>query len=304
MSILVKGNGITVIGPRKTPPSPLFKMTIDTTQAGSASDTFVLPLMTPNPDIYSTNFVVDWGDGSTDTITSRTDPALTHVYSSSGTYQISLDGEWDGIQFNNGGDKLKLSSIDNWGTNQWKAMTGSFRGCTNMVANYSDSPDTSLVNYMGNAFLNCTNFNGQVNFDTSACTFFGSMFAGCTNFNQEVIFNAPLLGTTYSMFNGCVNFNSIVNLTTTSSLLTTERMFQGCSSFNSSVTISDTSGVTNMGVMFYVCTSFNQPITFDTSTVTTMSNMFYNCDAFDQTINFDGSALLSTYKMFQGCHAL
>jgi len=35
-----------------------FKMTIDTTKAGSASDTFVLPLV--NGAAY--NFVVDWGD--------------------------------------------------------------------------------------------------------------------------------------------------------------------------------------------------------------------------------------------------
>ena len=36
------------------------------------------------------DYTVDWGDGSTDTITSRTDPALTHVYSSSGTYRLTL----------------------------------------------------------------------------------------------------------------------------------------------------------------------------------------------------------------------
>ena len=39
-------------------------------------------------------------------------------------------------------------SIDNWGTNKWKSGIGSFRLCTNMVANYSDSPDfTEIVKY-------------------------------------------------------------------------------------------------------------------------------------------------------------
>ena len=64
--------------------NPNFLMTIDTTQAGSASDTFILPC--GNIGIY--NAVIDWGDGSTSNITSYNDADLTHVYSVSGIYQI------------------------------------------------------------------------------------------------------------------------------------------------------------------------------------------------------------------------
>ena len=117
---------------------PLFKMTVDTTQPGSASDTFVLPLQSTVND-----FVINWGDGNIETVTLVT--SVSHTYTVGGTYQISLDGSFSGIKFLNGGDKLKVASIDNWGTNQWLDMNAAFYGCTNMVANYTDSPDTSKI---------------------------------------------------------------------------------------------------------------------------------------------------------------
>jgi len=273
MSILVKGNGITVIGPRKTPPPPpdtTFKMTVDTTQAGSASDTFVLPLRTG-----TVNMTVFWGDGNSDVITAYNQAELTHIYASSGTYQITLDGDFTAVFFINGGDKLKLSSIDNWGTNQWTIFGFCFYGCANMVANYSDTPDTSICNSFQNQFRDCTNFNGAVNFDTSSLTSTVGMFYGCTNFSQPINWNCPLLTTSASMFHLCTNFNSTVNLTTTSALTNLTRMFQQCTNFNSAITISNTSGVTNMSIMFYFCTNFDQDVSaFQINSLTTASLMF------------------------------
>ena len=66
-----------VVGPRLTTViDPLFKMTIDTTQAGSASDTFELAFATSS----SVNLTVDWGDGTSDVITTYNQSELTHVY--------------------------------------------------------------------------------------------------------------------------------------------------------------------------------------------------------------------------------
>jgi len=61
-----------------------FIMTIDTTKAGSASNTFILPCI--NGGVYDA--VIDWGDGSTSNITTYNDVDLTHVYSVSGVYQL------------------------------------------------------------------------------------------------------------------------------------------------------------------------------------------------------------------------
>jgi hypothetical protein len=58
-------------------PNPDFVSTWDTTNAGSASDTIVLPMTAGN--------TVHWGDGSSDTTN-------THTYASSGTYTITIEG--------------------------------------------------------------------------------------------------------------------------------------------------------------------------------------------------------------------
>lgn len=258
-----------------------FKMTIDTTQGGSASDTFILPLR-----VGTVNMTVYWGDGNSDVITTYNQAELTHVYSLSGSYQITLDGDFTAVYFANGGDKLKLSSIDNWGGNQWSVFAFCFYGCSNMVANYTDTPDTNLCNTFQNQFRDCINFNGAVDFDASLVTSMSSMFQGCTSFNQSVDFNAPLLGNASSIFQGCTNFNSAVDFITSSSLTTMTRMFQQCTNFNSSVTISNTSGVTDMSIMFYLCTNFDQDVSaFQINSLTNAASMFL-LSGFTQT-NYD-----------------
>ena len=83
-----------------------FKMTVDTTQAGSASDTFVLPLHSG-----TTSMTVSWGDGNSDVITAWNQAELTHVYASSGTYQISCDGSFAGLKQSGSSDKKKIVGL-------------------------------------------------------------------------------------------------------------------------------------------------------------------------------------------------
>ena len=220
MSILVKGNGITVIGPRKTPPSPLFKMTIDTTKAGSASDTFVLSLQSG-----VTNMTVYWGDGNSDLITAYNQAELTHVYSSSGTYQVTLDGSFTGLKQVVASDRLKIMSIDNWGVNVWTKCNFSFYTCTNIVANYTDNPVlTGNMHYM---FQSCINFNGSLEIDATNTATMYFMFIGCSSLNKPITFlNSSSVGSMQYMFNGCTVFNQDVSSLDITSLTTATGMFQ------------------------------------------------------------------------------
>ena len=85
-----------------TPPVNLdFVSTWDTTKAGSASDTVVLPLLSGG--VYSGT--IDWGDGSTSALSYAN---RTHTYASGGVKVITISGTIGGFQFNNGGDKLKI----------------------------------------------------------------------------------------------------------------------------------------------------------------------------------------------------
>ena len=91
--------------------TPMFISKWDTTQAGSANDTVVLPLVSDG----DYDFTVDWGDGSRDNITAYNQSEVTHQYSSTGIYDIKIHGDITGWQFNNGGDDDKITEISKWG---------------------------------------------------------------------------------------------------------------------------------------------------------------------------------------------
>ncbi len=130
-------SGITSLSP---PVNNSFVITIKTDNSGtSSSNQFKIPLS--GGLTYSAN--IDWGDGNTTTQT--TDVSPTHTYASPGTYQISISGTFPSIQFANGGDKLKLLSIDNWGNITWTLLVAAFYGCTNMIGTYSDIPNILLL---------------------------------------------------------------------------------------------------------------------------------------------------------------
>ena len=275
-----------------------FKITIDTTKVGSSSNTFVLPLQNG-----ATSMTVFWGDGNNDVITAYNQAELTHVYSASGTYQVTLSGSFSGIKFNNTGDKLKLSSIDNWGTNVWGSMNRAFFGCSNMVGTYSDSPDTSSVLLMDYAFRDCSIFNSPLDLDTSSVTSMKAMLWVCTNFNQPLNFNTQnVIDFSFMMYN-CLAFNQPINFNTSSGT-DTQWMFKGCSILNSAFSLSNTSNVTTMSQMFSGCTLFNQAINFNVSSATTTNSMFYNCHNFNQVITFNAPVLKLANSMFERCYAL
>ena len=125
--------------------SSAFTFTVDTTQSGtSASDQFTLPLITST----GLDCVVDWGDGTTDNITSHTAPEVTHTYPSGGTYTIAISGDILGWRFNDGGDRFKMGEIQKWGVLNISVDAG-FWGCGNMTctATYAPTITTTKSKY-------------------------------------------------------------------------------------------------------------------------------------------------------------
>ena len=120
------------------PPIVGFKFSIDTRSAGSAADTFVLPLTA----LGTYNFEVDWGDTSTDTITAWSQSEATHVYDTAGMYTIECTGTLRVFTFAGTGDKLKLKEIHKWGGSSLDLAGGSFAffGCNNLTVSATDSP--------------------------------------------------------------------------------------------------------------------------------------------------------------------
>jgi surface protein len=239
----------------------------DTTKAGSASDTIVLPLTTST----GLNFTVDWGDGNIETITNHTQ--ATHQYTTPGVYVVKITGDILGWSFNNGGDKLKLMDIGQWGSFNISTSAG-FYGCTNMTCTATDAPlitSTSLQSY----FFDCINFNGAIgNWDVSSVINLRSMFLNASQFNQPI-------GNWY-----------------TSNVTDMSLMFRDASSFNQDISTKvvnsglpneyvawDTSNVIFMGQMFIRAALFNGDIgNWDVSSCTIMDFTFSNATAFNQDI--------------------
>jgi hypothetical protein len=151
MAISFKGS--VVIGPRRsTVIQTEFIMLIKTDNAGtSASDQFTIPTAGTG---Y--NYDVDWGDGTTSTgVTGST----THTFPSAGNYVVKISGDFPRIRFNNGGDRLKLLEVQNWGNIVWQTFYLAFFNCANMnitandgmsTANYTDT----IVGWANYVFTN------------------------------------------------------------------------------------------------------------------------------------------------------
>jgi predicted secreted protein len=157
-----------------------FLMTIATT---TATETFTIPCQ--NVGVFDAT--VNWGDGSKSVITAFNDADLAHVYATAGSYQIKItpnpNGAFPNIYFNNAGDRLKVTSVDNLGVMGWLTLQRAFFGLANMTSFIVGKTNTTSVTNVlqmlsNNTSLTNVSFDG---IDTSNVTTFASMLSTCTS---------------------------------------------------------------------------------------------------------------------------
>ena len=213
-------------------PHPPFIIVVDTTKAGSASTHFVLPCYGAN----AYNADVDWGDGGAHTTLTGSPGNVDHTYSVSGTYTIKIVensvGGFPTIRFSNGGDKLKLMQISQWGTNKWLTLSASFYGCANLTITATDSAtaNTGTVRTLYFAFSGCSaltifpwmDFHSVVEIDTT--------WSGCPIISFPAL-NLPLATKLDSGWYSCTAMTSF-GLVTLGSVLTARYAFFQCSGLN------------------------------------------------------------------------
>ena len=187
-------------------PSP-FTFKVDTRNPGASSNTqYRLPSVTSG----TYNFVVDWGDGSTDTITSFNQPEVTHTYSTGGVYTITITGDFTNINPNSTGDPQKITEIVKWGgTNLTINNIFAFRGCSNMICTATDSP--TLTSDISGCFFQANLItSGLANWDFSNVTSAQFILLSVPNWNEDISgwdvsnctsFNAAFTGTSMSQAN-------------------------------------------------------------------------------------------------------
>ena len=169
---------------------------VDTTKAGSASNTFVLPIIKATTETVK----IYWGDGTNSTGVNGNN---THVYAASGIYTVKIESRlFGGIYFNNLGDKAKITKIANYGQGVSRLNIGSFYGCSsllsidigNIVSNGADASNQyrgtalttvplfnlSSVTNASAMFYQCSKLTTVPLFDLSSCTNASNMFSGVT----------------------------------------------------------------------------------------------------------------------------
>jgi surface protein len=204
----------------------------------------------------SYNFIVDWGDKSSDLITSWDQKETTHYYSMPGIYIITIAGLLNGWSFNNRYDMTKITEIMQWGNISVGNSGGYFFGAQNLQLTAQDYPNLTETTNLKQAFAYAISLGNSERLDNWNVT-------GVTNM--------------YKMFYGSVSFNQSISNWDVSSVTNMEGMFAFTGSFNQPIGNWDVSSVTNMKGMFFMAESFNQPLgDWNISNVIDMNYMFTN----------------------------
>ena len=271
-------------------------------------------------DVY--NYNIDWGDGKSDMGITNGSPII-HTYDVADTYTVSITGTFPGIVFPNSltssyqHDSLKLLSVDQWGSIEWKSMSRAFKRAENLVINATDTPDISDVTSMEEAFYGAKYFDNNLSsWNTSNVTNMSGLFAGAINFDnggQPLTWNTSKVTDMSNMFadisslqNGPTSFNQDISGWNVSSVTNMYGMFNGAESFNQDIGGWNVSNVTSMCNMFQRAKSFNKNIgSWNVPNVTDMGSMF---SGFNDRVSFNNggqplawntSKVTDMSKMFQ-----
>ncbi len=240
---------------------------VDTTKAGSASNTFVLPIIKDTTETVK----IYWGDG---TNSMGVNGDNTHVYAASGVYTVKIESKiFGGIYFNNLGDKAKITKIANYGQGVSRLNIGSFYGCSSLL-----SID------IGNIVSNGVSASNQ--------------YRGCTALTTVPLLNLSSVTNAYAMFAYCTTLTT-VPLFNLSNCTSTQSIFYECTSLTT-VPLFDLSKVTDASYMFYLCTSLTTVPLFNLSNCTSTHSMFRQCTALTTVPLFDLSKVTNATSMFLG----
>jgi hypothetical protein len=237
-----------------------FVISVKTDNSGTSADNqFTLPTTGGG---Y--NYDIETSDGQT--ITGNTGNA-TITFPSAGEYQLKISGAFPQCHFNNGGDKLKLLSIDNFGIYALGSTSqrGAFIGCLNLVINATDIGHFENVTDFTSAWAGCSSLTSFPLINTSSGIQFGQTWAYCSSLTSFPLINTS--NATAFVFSG-------------------KGAWLFCSSLTSFPLI-DMSGVTNFKQAWNQCSSLTSfpSNAFDTTTTGNYNSAFSTTNLTTQSID-------------------
>jgi len=155
-----------------------FISTWDTTLGGGNTSGIELPLVSDG----NYNFYVNWGDGTTDIITSWDQAEKVHQYNNTGIYNVKIAGTIEGLTFIIGSNGDKIIGIDK-ADNLFLNNNRSFYSCSNLVyvAPMNFNQDST------NCFQNCSKLQyGLANADVSNVTDMNSFFEYAIDYSEDI----------------------------------------------------------------------------------------------------------------------
>jgi surface protein len=233
--------------PSVTPTSPAAFISVWRTTTNS--ETISLPLVSSGT--YS--FLVDWGDGNSNTITTWNTFDKNHTYEFAGDYTVTISGVINGWSFQTStSSNTKFISVIKWGVLQIGNTGGAFFGCTNLdLSTVTDTLNLSGVISLASMFRNCsslTTINNINLWNTSTVTTTTLMFWGATNFDDNIGgWNMGQVTNTTNMFFNATSFNnggsSTINDWNVGNLQNATGMFRNAIAFEQQI---DTWNIVNL----------------------------------------------------------
>src|SRR5690625_1370266 len=193
------------------------------------------------------------------------------------------------IKFNDGGDKLKIISVENWGTIEWSSMEKAFYGAENLIINAVGIPNLDNVSDMSYAFAgtNIENVVNMHNWNTSEVTDLSSIFENASSFNESIeTWDVSNVTDMTKAFKGATAFNQSLNNWEVTNVISMQSMFEGAASFNQPLSSWDVQQVSTINSMFKNASNFNQNLnTWEISQITDMTDLFNGASSFNQSLS-------------------
>lgn len=265
------------------------------------TNTLMLPLY---PHINHTfAFTVDWGDGTSETVTSEN---ASHTYEEEDIYPVVITGTCNGFGFSyasNEANEDSLVDVLRWGDVKFHNFGYIFAGCDNLETfSAKDAPNLSGITSFKGLFLRAESFNTDLSaWNTSGVTDMTGMFSIARAFNGDISsWDTSNVTSMDSMFFQANAFNQDISAWNTGNVENMSYIFRLATAFNQDISSWDTESVTNFDSAFSAAYAFNQDISsWDTSNVITMNAMFENSSSFNQDLSgWDVFKVTNMQRMF------
>ena len=212
-----------------------------TDNPGSSDDNQItLPLV----DDGSYDFTVDWGDGTSSTITEWDQADVTHTYSASGEYIVTISGLIEGLLLSTkgGADEEKIIEVRHWGALKFSSSTPrAFELAENLVFTGNDALDLSGVTDLSDFFGGASSFDGYIgNWDVSSVTNLSKFLADADVFSSVLSrWDVSQVSNFSDFLSGATNFNGDLSQWNVSNAVTMNGMlsFTGMSTENYSAAL-------------------------------------------------------------------